>query len=119
VNFHHLALASDWETAVETGEYLVSTRGRTIAEVGYMHGSYPDQVLPVAEAYYADLDVPLVLLEIDAARLGDLVRVEEVPGADKPFPHLYGPLPVEAVVAVRAFERDPVSGRFVLPDGVG
>ena len=117
--FYHLALAADWESARAAGEYRVSTRGKTLDEVGFLHGSFADQVLPVAEAFYADLDVPPVLLEIDSDRLADEVRVEEVPGAAKPFPHLYGPLPVDAVTAVRPLVRDAVTGRFLLPEDVG
>lgn len=119
VIFYHLALGADWAAARDSGEYRVSTRGKTLDEVGFLHGSFADQILPVAESFYADLAVPLVLLEIDSDRLADEVRLEEVPGAAKPFPHLYGPLPVTAVTAVRPLVRDAGTGRFVLPEGVG
>ena len=113
--FHHIALPTDWESALETGEYRVSTRGRTIDEVGYMHGSFPDQVLGVAEAFYGDVE-ELLLLEIDGARTGAEVLVEEVPGAEKPFPHLYGPLPLAAVVAIHPLPRD-AAGQFTFDEG--
>lgn len=101
--FYHVALRIDWEAALDVGEYRVSTRGRTIDDVGYLHGSFADQVPAIVDAFYADVeDGRLVLLEIDSTRLTDPVRVEDVPGAEKPFPHLYGPLPVDAVVAVHA-----------------
>jgi uncharacterized protein (DUF952 family) len=97
----HLALRRDWEAAKEAGEYLVSTRGRTLAEEGFLHASYGHQWQGVRDAYYADVTEPLVLLEVDPALLGVPV-VEEVPaGGDEAFPHVYGPLPVAAVVAVR------------------
>ena len=97
----HLALRSDWEAAKEIGEYRVSTRGRTLAEEGYLHASYAHQWQGVRDAYYADVPEPLVLLEVDPALL-DVPVVEEVPaGGDEAFPHVYGPLPVAAVVAVR------------------
>lgn len=118
VIFYHLALAADWDAAVAEGNYRISTRGRTIDEVGFMHGSFADQVLPVAEAFYADVAEPLVLLEIDADRLAEPVRVEEAPGTGQEFPHVYGPLPVAAVVRVLEFGRDGESGKFVLPPGV-
>lgn len=117
VIFYHLALAADWDAAVAEGSYRISTRGRTIDEVGYMHGSFAAQVLPVAEAFYADVAEPLVLLEIDADRLAEPVRVEEAPGTGQEFPHVYGALPVAAVVRVLPFERD-ANGAFVLPPGV-
>ena len=97
----HLALRLDWEAAQEAGEYRVSTRGRTLAEEGYLHASYEHQWQGVRDAYYADVTEPLVLLEVDPALL-DVPVVEEVPaGGDEAFPHVYGPLPVAAVVAVR------------------
>ena len=97
----HLALRRDWEAAQEAGEYRVSTRGRTLAEEGYLHASYAHQWQAVRDAYYADVTEPLVLLEVDPARL-DVPVVEEVPGGGaEAFPHVYGPLPVAAVVSVR------------------
>ena len=99
----HLALRRDWEEARESeaGEYRVSTRGRTLAEEGFLHASYAHQWQGVRDAYYADVTEPLVLLEVDPALL-DVPVVEEVPvGGDEAFPHVYGPLPVAAVVAVR------------------
>jgi uncharacterized protein (DUF952 family) len=97
----HLALRRDWEEAQQAGEYRVSTRGRTLAEEGFRHASYAHQWHGVRDAYYADVTEPLVLLEVDPALL-DVPVVEEVPaGGDEVFPHIYGPLPVTAVVDVR------------------
>ena len=98
----HLALRRDWEDGqVRAGEYRVSTRGRTLAEEGFLHASYAHQWQGVRDAYYADVTEPLVLLEVDPALL-DVPVVEEVPaGGDEAFPHVYGPLPVAAVVSVR------------------
>ncbi|WP_084959680.1 DUF952 domain-containing protein [Thermoactinospora rubra] len=87
----HLALERDWAGAGET--YRVSTRGRTLEEVGFIHCSATRaQLDAVARAYYADCREPLVVLVIDPAGLD--VRVE---GG---FPHLYGPLPRTHVTTV-------------------
>ena len=99
----HLALRRDGEEARESdaGEYRVSTRGRTLAEEGFLHASYAHQWQGVRDAYYADVTEPLVLLEVDPELL-DVPVVEEVPvGGDEAFPHVYGPLPVAAVVSAR------------------
>ena len=40
----HIALTEDWEAAKRVGEYRVSTRGRDLDEVGFIHGSFRDQV---------------------------------------------------------------------------
>jgi uncharacterized protein (DUF952 family) len=98
----HLALRRDWETAQQAGEYRVSTRGRSLAEEGFLHASYEHQWQGVRDAYYGDVTEPLVLLEVDPALLDVPLVVETPEGADEAFPHIYGPLPVTAVVDVRA-----------------
>jgi glutathione S-transferase len=108
----HIAEASDWRAAQAAGDYRVSTRGRSLADEGYIHAARRDQVLTVAEAYYADAG-PLVLLTIDPERLSSPVRDDEVlPGVV--YPHIYGPVDLTAVVAVEPLERG-ADGRFVLP----
>ncbi|MCA0438184.1 MAG: DUF952 domain-containing protein [Austwickia sp.] len=110
----HLALASDWRAALADGSYPMSTRGATIDQVGYLHGSRDlAQADAVARRFYADVAQPLVLLEIDESRLttyGLVVRLEPADPALPPaaggelFPHVYGgPLPVAAVCSVRPY----------------
>lgn len=97
----HLALAGDWADAQSTGTYAVSTVGRTLAEEGFLHAARGDQWQAVRERYYAEVTEPLVLLRIDTDRL-DVPVVDEPAsaGGKETFPHIYGPLPVGAVVAV-------------------
>src|SRR3546814_8343498 len=77
----HIALASDWAEAKAAGSYTVSTRGRTLAEEGFIHASRADQWTGVREAFYSDVTEPLLLLQIDTDLL-DVPVVEEpaVPG---------------------------------------
>ena len=98
----HLALARDWAAARAAGEYTVSTRGRTLVEEGFIHASRADQWAGVRERFYADVTEPLVLLVIDPSRLTAQVREEAVPGLDETFPHIYGPIDLDAVVEVVA-----------------
>ena len=51
-----------------------------------------------------DLD-ELTVLMIDPARLEDPVRFEAAPGSDELFPHLYGALPLAAVLDARLWQR--------------
>ena len=39
----HVALAAEWEAALESGAYTMSTLGRTLAEEGFIHCSHEDQ----------------------------------------------------------------------------
>lgn len=110
----HLTEPEIWAAAVRAGEYRMSTRGRTLAEEGFIHCSLRHQVRGVADALYADVD-HLVLLVIDDSRLAGPVRFEvPEPGAEA-YPHIYGPLPVGAVSEVIDVTRDP-DGRFVRLD---
>jgi uncharacterized protein (DUF952 family) len=96
----HLALRADWAAARTTGgPYEISTRDRTLHDVGFIHACRTtDQVDKVRRSFYAGLG-DLVLLVIDTDRLDVPVRHEEVDG--DVYPHIYGPLPLDAVIQVR------------------
>lgn len=97
----HIATLADWTDAQQSGAYTTSTRGRTLAEEGFIHASRADQWEGVRAAFYADVTEPLVLLEIDADRLGvPVVEEEPAPGVGVTFPHVYGAIPPTAVVSV-------------------
>lgn len=110
----HIAVASDWDAAVASGQYLTSTYGVTIEEEGFIHASTAEQLQATAARYYAGLDEPLVVLVMDEDRLqagGVPVLHEEVaPGLV--FPHLYAELPVDLVDDVRPASFDD-AGRLV------
>jgi uncharacterized protein (DUF952 family) len=111
----HIALGSDWDAAQREGEYRVSTLGRSLDVVGFIHCSTSRaQVLGVAASFYANVSDPLVLLSVDVDRVGSEVRDELVGDAPVPFPHVYGPIPVAAVAVVTDLRRDP-SGAITWP----
>jgi uncharacterized protein (DUF952 family) len=97
----HLADRRIWEdTRASGGPYTMSTRDLTLEQEGFIHCSADlDQVGAVLNRFYADIKDQLVLLVIDPARLEDELKYE--PAGDELFPHLYGPLPLDAVIEVR------------------
>ncbi len=102
----HISLPADWDAARSTGEYRVSTRGRSIDDEGFVHCSHPHQLEGVANRFYSDVS-ELVLLHIDPDLMDSEVRVEPATdGDDELFPHVYGPIPVTAVVAMTWWDRD-------------
>jgi uncharacterized protein (DUF952 family) len=114
---YHIATAGDWTKAQADGQYTTSTRGKTLAEQGFIHGSTAGQVAPVANMIYKGLPDLLVLV-IDADRVQSEIRYERVPGWDEPFPHIYGPLNANAVVQARRLDPDS-DGEFSFGTGQG
>jgi uncharacterized protein (DUF952 family) len=100
---YHIAIRADWERALEGGEYTRSSVDKTLAEEGFIHASQASQVARTANKFYRGQRADLVLLVIDVGLLRAEVRYEDVPGAELPFPHIYGPLNVDAVAQVRPF----------------
>jgi uncharacterized protein (DUF952 family)/GNAT superfamily N-acetyltransferase len=109
----HLIEPASWRAALAEG----ALRPPSLADVGFVHLSTPEQVdLPAERLYPGRRD--LVLLVVDPQRLRDPVRWE--PGvpedpASMRFPHLYGPLPTSAVVAAVPY-RPPASPVLPAPD---
>lgn len=99
----HIARSADWAAARTAGAYRVSTRDRTLAEEGFIHCSAGHQVAGVARAFYAGAE-DLVLLEIDPGLVGVPIRWEAAVAGGEEYPHVYGPLPVAAVVSARPFD---------------
>ncbi|MCB1009415.1 MAG: DUF952 domain-containing protein [Acidobacteria bacterium] len=108
---------------ITTREALAAARARgsyrapSLETEGFVHCSYPEMLPEVAERFFRAVP-DLVLLEIEPARLGDAVRDEPVPEIAARFPHVYGEIPLSAVVEVHPFASDD-GGRFRAPDVEG
>jgi len=109
----HICAAVDWTAAVSGGD---AYRAASLDDVGFVHCSDRGTLHLPANALYAGRD-DLVLLEIDETMLAAPVRwepgVPPAPGAPW-FPHVYGPIALDAVVAVHEF-RPGTDGTFTLP----
>jgi uncharacterized protein (DUF952 family) len=106
---YHIAAARDVELASGAGHYAPPEYDGD----GFIHCSHVHQVVAVANRRYRGQH-RLVLLEIDRARLACPVVVENLEGGAELFPHMYGRLPMSAVVAVHQFPCE-ADGRFRLP----
>ncbi|HUH97861.1 MAG TPA: DUF952 domain-containing protein [Anaerolineales bacterium] len=118
-NILHITSRKAWQAAQRAGQYAPPS----LTSEGFIHCSTRAQVLPVAEKFYRG-QTGLILLVIDPTRLASALKWEPpFDGAPPPgvsgaaaFPHIHGPLNLEAVVQVLDFE--PASdGQFVLPRG--
>ncbi len=113
----HLASNDAWLAAVKEGLY----RADSLSTAGFIHCSKPSQIVGVANSFYRGQQ-GLVLLVIDPSKLESELKWEP-PAEPEPsharagdlFPHLYGPLNLDAVVNIVAFDSD-TDGNFTLPD---
>jgi uncharacterized protein (DUF952 family) len=102
--------ASEWAEAERAGVYEGSAKDRAD---GFLHFSTASQLAETLKRYYAGAN-NLVLVAVREATLGNALKYEHAPSRGEDFPHLYGALPVSAVVWVRPIGRDS-SGAAVLP----
>jgi uncharacterized protein (DUF952 family) len=107
----HALSQSDWEQFKEDGEY----RPQSLETEGFVHCSKPGQMVYVADFVHADADA-MILLLLDESRLSAPVRYETNEDGNSAFPHVYGPLTLDAVVDSFPFEQDDTG--FRLPEGL-
>jgi uncharacterized protein (DUF952 family) len=100
---YHLVLRRVWEENADR-----PYRADSLASEGFIHCSFAEQVAWAANRFYAEA-VDLLLLHIDAERLTSPLR-EEPCDTGEIFPHIYGPLNRNAVVAVESLARGPDGG---------
>jgi len=97
----HLAVRGEWDDALRSGEpYRRSTLGKSLEREGFIHCSYASQVRMIADLLFHGRD-DVVLLTIDPTRVDAEVRVESLDAGAPAFPHIYCPLPLDAVVRTR------------------
>ena len=107
----HITHPADWEQAQQHGQYTSDS----LASEGFIHCSKPGQIIDVANRFYGG-QKGLLLLAIAPARVDAEIRFENLEGGAELFPHIYGPLNLEAVIAALPFEPE-ADGRFTrLPE---
>ncbi len=106
----HITTRKDWEHAKEVGIY----KTESLEKQGFIHCSYPSQLVKVADAIYLGRK-DLVLLCIESNRVFADIREEGV--GDDSYPHIFGPLSINSVANVLEFKPDK-SGKFKLPPGL-
>ncbi|MFT3838036.1 MAG: DUF952 domain-containing protein [Myxococcaceae bacterium] len=90
----HITTAQAWESAKAAGEY----RAPSLDTEGFIHLSNEQQWPRTLERFFKG-KTGLVLLELDEAKLHAPLKLE--PNDGDVFPHLYGPLNLDAVIAVQ------------------
>jgi uncharacterized protein (DUF952 family) len=102
---YHIAEGEQWQKCLEVGEYVCPS----LAAEGFIHCSKAEQVLATANRYYHGVQ-GLVLIEINPKKLSANLKYESG-HINEFFPHIYGPLNLDAVEKVLAFLPD-ANGEF-------
>ncbi len=108
MNIYHITTEKEWLAAKQAGAY----RAPSLESEGFIHCSTRDQVVDSARNHFAGRR-DLVLLRIQSGLLVAALRLE----GELLWPHIYGPLNLEAVEQVFPFPLS-AEGDFQLPAGV-
>jgi uncharacterized protein (DUF952 family) len=111
---YHITTPAAWAEAQARGEVVAES----LTTEGFIHCSHQGQLLAVANRFFCGTD-DLLVLGIDEAGVASWLVNEGPAGVDDPFahdvfPHLYGPIPVSAVVAATPLAAGG-DGRFDWP----
>ena len=95
---YHLTYKRSWEAAKPTGEYAAPS----LAEEGFIHCSKDiTQLLKVSARLYPG-DENLLVLDVDLDKLPSPIK-EEPSRSGEIYPHIYGPLNLDAVTETLEF----------------
>ncbi len=92
---YHITTWPNWELALAKQEYTCPS----IALEGFIHCSTEAQVPGVLDRYYAG-QTNLCKLSIDVSLVKPILKYERSPSIGEEFPHIFGALNLDAVVAV-------------------
>ncbi|MGK7897538.1 MAG: DUF952 domain-containing protein [Xenococcus sp. (in: cyanobacteria)] len=90
---YHITSVAEWNLAQSQGEY----EPKLFTNEGFIHCSYADQLEGVVKRFFQG-QKNLVVLEINSAVLKCDVIEENLEGGTELYPHVYGKLPLDAVV---------------------
>lgn len=106
---YHITLLSDWQREAPAGTY----RAESLNTEGFIHCSTAEQIIGTANAIFRG-QTGLVLLCLAESRIKPPVVYEDCYETGMQFPHIYGPLNLDAVAYVLPFPPRP-DGTFELP----
>jgi uncharacterized protein (DUF952 family) len=93
---YHVTTKQEWDAAKEKGYYVASS----LEVEGFIHCSEAQQVAGVLERYYQG-KTELLKLAIDTEKLSSQLKYELAPSVNEHFPHVYGPINLDALIEVR------------------
>jgi uncharacterized protein (DUF952 family) len=94
---YHVTSQRAWDEAVTKGFYAAAS----LADEGFIHCSTAEQVTGVLERYYQGV-TSLVKLVIDPDLLKSELKYELAPSVNELFPHVFGNINLDAVIAIQS-----------------
>jgi uncharacterized protein (DUF952 family) len=95
VLIYHVTTRQEWNAAKEKGYYTTPS----LQTEGFIHCSEEQQVEGVLKRYFQGKRELLKLL-IDTEKLASELKYELAPSVNEIFPHVYGPINLDAVIDV-------------------
>ncbi len=92
---YHVTTKTAWNDALQRGFY----EAPSLHTEGFIHNSTKEQVPGVLNRYYKG-KTDLVLLHIEENKLISPLKYELAPSVNEMFPHVFGPINLDAVVGV-------------------
>lgn len=97
---YHITTQPEWSAAKTKGLYSAPS----LEAEGFIHCSDGKQVNGVLERYFQG-KYDLLKLVIDTEKLGAELKYEWAESVDESFPHVYGPINLDAIVQVQTIDR--------------
>ena len=91
----HISSKADWELAKINGFYVAPA----LKEEGFIHCCQENQVEDILSKYYTDRK-DILCLRIETDKLTSQYIFEWSPSLEQTFPHVYGPINIDAVESV-------------------
>lgn len=99
-SIYHVCGAAAWDAAKEQGLY----EHPSLEDEGFIHCSDERQVAGVLKRYFKG-QRNLLRLEIQPGRLSSELKWENAPSVGEAFPHIYGPVNIDAVVGIKELDN--------------
>ncbi len=105
---YHITTYNEYENACEKGTYETMS----LQTEGFTHCSNLTQVIAIANELFSNKK-NLCLLYIDESLVTPKVVFEDLYNLDEKYPHIYGPLNMDAIIMVKPLKEE--SETFILP----
>lgn len=93
---YHVTTKAAWQKALQQQQYVAPS----LHTEGFIHCSLPQQLAGVLQRYYQN-EPDLLVLEIDAGKLQHKLQYDMSPSVNELFPHVYGPINLDAVINIQ------------------